>query len=85
MNIQYRGNEYVRKIPRLFNECPKTVLAAIAVSYASSGGDHLEIAERNLCYEWVTLFENGIVPQRPPQWAFNLHKVYQKADEEACQ
>ena len=59
------GNEYHRVIGKLATECPKTVLAALAVSYASSGGDFLDRAERALAYEWQVLYDNGIVPQKP--------------------
>lgn len=61
------GNQYSSLLPRKFYEsCPKAVLAALAVSYASQGGDHLGQIDAKLLKEWWVLFENGIVPQKPP-------------------
>jgi hypothetical protein len=58
------SNEYARLLT-WYEEVPKAVLAAIAVSYATAGGDHLEQAEANVAKEWKTLNENGIVQQKP--------------------
>jgi hypothetical protein len=59
-------NEYADALPyALYTDCPKAVFAAIAVSYATTGGDHMEAAEANVLREWWTLYENGIVPQKP--------------------
>jgi hypothetical protein len=60
-----RGNCYAAQI-RGYDKIPKAVLAAIAVSYASGGGDWLENASDNVLNEWRILYNNGIVPQRPP-------------------
>jgi hypothetical protein len=64
--VSGRSNEYAVYLGRLFEECPKTVLAAIAVSFASSGGDFLDQSEKIVAHEWQVLHENGIVPQAPP-------------------
>ena len=66
------GNDYQRTVSKLADECPKAVFAAIAVSFASRGGDDLTRAQRAICYEWQVLFDNQIVPQKPPQWVKNL-------------
>lgn len=65
MSITNLFNEYARLLP-YFDRIPKTVLAAIAVSYASHGGDHLDEAAANVAREWATLYQNGIVRQKPP-------------------
>jgi hypothetical protein len=70
------GNEYQRVIGRLAEECPKAVLAAIAVSYASAGGDHLARAEKELAWEWQCLYDNGIVPQNPPARVRELAEAF---------
>ena len=51
---------------RLYTDCPKAVFAAIAVSSLTQGGDFLEEATARLAEEWWILYENGIVPQKPP-------------------
>ena len=65
MNVTNLFNEYARLLP-YYDRIPKTVLAAIAVSYASRGGDCLHEAAANVAREWATLYQNGIVPQKPP-------------------
>lgn len=81
MHIKARGNSYVdalcgtkyvaRKgrelsIDDLFDACPKTVFAAIAVSALTAGGDHLEHARERVINEWWALYDNNIVAQKPP-------------------
>lgn len=59
-------NEYAAQLgSALYAECPKAVLAAIAVSALTCGGDQLEHAAARLANEWQVLHGNGIVPQRP--------------------
>ena len=58
-------NEYSRQMGPLFDAMPKTVIAAVAVSFASNGGDYLSLAERQIAYEWYILWESGIVTQKP--------------------
>lgn len=50
----------------IYEDVPKAVLAAIAVSALTVGGDRLEIAKERLITEWHLLHENGIVPQPVP-------------------
>lgn len=60
-------NEYQKVLSeRLYNECPKAVLAAIAVSALTQGGSYLEDADQRLVTEWATLHKQGIVPQPVP-------------------
>lgn len=60
-------NPYVEELGfELYEKCPKAVLAAIAVSALTCGGDHLDKAEKRLRLEWWALYHAGIVPQRPP-------------------
>jgi hypothetical protein len=60
-----KSNEYADAISdELFDALPKSVLAAIAVSFACRNGDFNDVDNRIL-KEWMTLHENGIVPQKP--------------------
>lgn len=56
-------NEYADAIGPLLDAAPKAVLAAIAVSLATCGGDRLGEAIVALVKEWDALHRNGIVPQ----------------------
>ncbi len=61
------GNEYAATLGSdIIKKCPKTVCAAIAVSALTQGGDFLENAQKHFISEWWALFDNGIVPQKPP-------------------
>lgn len=59
-------NEYTAALGDLYEKAPKAVLAAIAVSGMTTGGDYLEEARERVLAEWWILFDNGIVPQQPP-------------------
>jgi hypothetical protein len=67
-----RHNEYAAVLGKMFEECPKAVLAAIAVSALTVGGDYLSEAQQRLADEWLALFEAGIVPQKPSGIAAKL-------------
>ena len=61
------GNYYQQSLSEgLYQVCPKAVLAAIAVSALTVGGDYLDAGGRRVLKEWWVLYHNGIVPQRPP-------------------
>jgi hypothetical protein len=61
------GNQYASALSaETYRKAPKTVLAAIAVSALTMGGDYLEEAEDRLLEEWAALHAAGIVPQSPP-------------------
>lgn len=60
------GNAYAAELGDLYNAAPKAVLAAIAVSFATMGGDEIEQARARVLAEWLTLYRNGIVTQKPP-------------------
>lgn len=61
------SNVYADLIPgEIYAAIPKTVWAAIAISLATCGGDHLDDAVRAIVCEWRILHQNGIVPQKPP-------------------
>jgi hypothetical protein len=52
----------------LYAAIPKAVWAALAVSYASNGGDRVndtDFLRDAILREWWILHNNGIVPQRP--------------------
>lgn len=82
MNVKFRGNEYAAKLGKLLEECPKNVLAAIAVSVLSSGGDYLDLAAQRVAKEWDILHENGIVPQKPTKRAVSLASLEKDWDEQ---
>jgi hypothetical protein len=63
------GNDYARQLGKLYNEIPKSVLAAIAVSALTCGGDQLETALERVAEEWDILHQNGIVKQKPSKTA----------------
>lgn len=65
------SNSYVKAFGRLYASTPKAVFAAVAFSYAgwaigSEAKTNDEQIARFLA-EWRTLYDNGIVPQRPPK------------------
>lgn len=65
--INKKLNQYVEAIPReVFEDTPKAVWAALAISFATCGGDRLDEAAYSLIQEWMILKENGIVPQSVP-------------------
>jgi len=57
-------NDYSRALS-FYDQAPKAVLAAIAVSALTCGGDSLEEASDRVAEEWWCLYEAGIVSQRP--------------------
>lgn len=48
------------------DKIPKMVALAVAVSALTNGGDQIDLARERFITEWWTLFDNGIVPQKPP-------------------
>ena len=66
MPINKIFNDYAAVIDRIYADTPKAVLAAIAVSALTQGGDFLDEALPRLLREWDTLHANGIVPQPVP-------------------
>jgi hypothetical protein len=69
MNLQNLSNEYMKQIDRkLYGETPKTVLAALLVSFLDrlSGGDAHNVDDE-IIEEWSALYVAGIVPQKPPR------------------
>ena len=65
MHAYAKHNEYADALGDLFDLTPKAVLAAVAVSALTHGGEHLSVARQRVLDEWRTLHANGIVPQRP--------------------
>lgn len=69
-HLKNKLNDYVTAMGGdLFNETPKSVLAALAVSALTSGGDQLASAAERVAREWEVLHLNGIVPQKPSKSA----------------
>ena len=66
MKTNNTNNDYARALGDLFDKTPKTVLAAIAVSALTTGGERIAEARAEVLREWLVLYQNGIVPQRPP-------------------
>lgn len=73
MGVGKTMNEYAAVIDgvhgakdNVYEVAPKAVIAAVAVSLLSCGGDNLDAARDAFIREWWTLHENGIVPQKPP-------------------
>jgi hypothetical protein len=67
-------NEYAEQLGTIFEDCPKAVFAAIAVSALTVGGDHLEDAPQRVADEWLALYQAGIVPQKPSGHAAKIAK-----------
>lgn len=57
-------NLYADALGSMFDEIPKSVLAAIAVSALTCGGDEIAFAAHRVAAEWQALYDNGIVAQR---------------------
>ena len=66
MNLKNLTNGYVDALnPGVYDRIPKSVMTAIAVSFATSGGERIEDATEEILHEWQVLYDNGIVPQKP--------------------
>lgn len=59
-------NEYADALGDLYAKVPKAVLAAIAVSALTVGGDYLDEAQARLLTEWDALHDAEIVSQPAP-------------------
>lgn len=81
MHLHNKSNCYADELGELFNDMPKTVLAAIAVSALTCGGDHLDRAKHRVSLEWLRLFNAQIVPQKPTACARNLAAQAEAAGE----
>ncbi len=70
MHLNNKSNKHVKELGLLFDQCPKAVLAALAVSFASVArpGD----ADQALATEWVQLHAEGVIPQPPSRHARTL-------------
>lgn len=61
-------NEFAHMLGQgVYDETPKEVWAAIAISHMSIGGDWPELAAVNLAKEWQNLFDGRIVSQPVPK------------------
>jgi hypothetical protein len=65
-HLNARRNSYAGTLGPAIDDIPKAVLAAIAVSALTCGGDYIEDALPRVMREWELLHSNGIVPQRVP-------------------
>jgi hypothetical protein len=62
------GNTYQKSInPRLYQNTPKSIFAAIAASYQINHDTEFETVDDYILNEWRLLYEQGIVPQKPPK------------------
>ena len=62
-------NNYQSQIDTaFFEQCPKAVFAALAVSFCANWANiPFEEITKGLRDEWEILYKNGIVPQKPPK------------------
>jgi hypothetical protein len=70
MHLLAKSNEYADMLHPLYDNIPKTVMAAIAVSFAIQlkGEEDFEyFIKKRIMEEWEILHQNGIVPQKPPK------------------
>lgn len=60
-------NRYEGWVSDIYDSTPKAVFAAIAVSFAvmHSGDEDFAKAQDEVLREWWTLYDNGIIPQKP--------------------
>jgi hypothetical protein len=58
-------NEYSRVLGPLYERMPKAVLAAVAVSFAHRMSGGFDAVPSTVMDEWQTLFDNGLVTQKP--------------------
>lgn len=67
MHLKNKSNEYAAVLGSTFDAIPKTVLAAIVISFAMRIEPDLHDSEfENFIFkEWQVLHQNGIVPQKP--------------------
>ena len=67
--MQSNGNEYADQFGPLYAKIPKSVFAAVALSYANwACGEEarsFDEAVNRFCDEWGALYVAGIVPQKP--------------------
>jgi len=77
--INKTHNDYAAELGPLFEDMPKAVIAAIAVSMASGGGSDMDAARAQIADEWRILHLNGIVPQKPSKSAMALMPVHDAA------
>lgn len=76
--------------PELYTLIPKAVLAAVAVSKVTTGGDWPDKAVAGILAEWWALYDAGIVPQKPPaqtrphdEWEQEIEDRFYKASPHA--
>ena len=81
MNLKNLGNQYAKQLGDAYDHIPKTVLAAIAVSALTCGGDHIEDARRNVLAEWYILNLGGVIPQKPPAEARDAFDQKEEAEQ----
>ena len=65
------SNEYILQYGKLYASTPKAVFAAVALSLAFIDVEEqgFDLACARVMNEWRALYENGIVPQKPPKTA----------------
>lgn len=67
------SNPYQAELGDLFDEMPKSAIAAIAVSALTMGGNFLDEAAQRTAREWQVLYDAGIVAQRPGKIARKIN------------
>ena len=78
MRLNNLPNEYMSGFPD-FDRTPKSVIAAIAVSFAALQSDgYFEKAKELIRQEWFFLHQGRVVPQKPPK-AKEIEKAIQES------
>lgn len=66
-HMRNKLNDYAMAAgPDVFEAAPKAVWAALAISFGTTGGDHIDNARKLILDEWQVLIDNGIVEQKIP-------------------
>ena len=60
-------NNYTLMLKEIYDQIPKSVFAAIAISLLTCGGEHepMQEIDKKVAWEWGALYEFGIVSQKP--------------------
>ena len=61
--------------------CSHTIGGDGSLANIMRGEGRLESAKNRVAEEWTALYTNGIVPQRPPQYVFEMAEQERKEEE----
>jgi hypothetical protein len=64
-HLKNKSNDYAKLLDN-FDKIPKSVFAAIAVSYVlRDNNENFPTVKEGILKEWEVLYNNNIVPQKP--------------------